>query len=158
MGWLKLPVVLSSSESQPIPLETKYFLTRPTVPGYEICAVRPRYFFADDILIMLDQHIPPSFLTYVAKPGESFLGAIALVMNPQSCGTVTLQSSDPSAPPHIDPEFLTHAFDCRVIIEGVRQTMKILSAPVYAGRTIEKFGPAGDLDEEIWVSYFTRVI
>lgn len=73
-------------------------------------------------------------------------------MNPQSRGTVTLRSPDPHAAPLIDPGFLTHAFDRRVIIEGVRHTMHLLSAPIYAHRTIAKFGPTGETDEEIWVS------
>lgn len=73
-------------------------------------------------------------------------------MNPQSRGTVTLQSRDPSAAPLIDPRFLVHAFDRRVIVEAVRHTMRLLAAPVYARRTIAKFGPTGETDEEIWVS------
>jgi GMC oxidoreductase len=73
-------------------------------------------------------------------------------MNEQSHGTVTLQSSDPSAAPIIDPNFLAHPYDRRVLIDGVRQTMQMLSAPIYASRTIEKLGPKDETDEEIWVS------
>lgn len=72
-------------------------------------------------------------------------------MNPQSRGFVTLQSRDPSAAPLIDPKFLAHVFDRRVIIEAVRHTMHLLAAPVYARRTIAKFGPTGTTDEQIWV-------
>lgn len=72
-------------------------------------------------------------------------------MNPQSFGSVTLRSSDPKVAPKIDPRFLTHEYDRRSMIEGVRETMHILSAPVYAVDTIEKVGPEGDSDEAIWV-------
>lgn len=71
-------------------------------------------------------------------------------MNPQSRGTVTLRSSNPTDTPIIDPRFLTHPFDRRVLIEGIRETMRIMSAPVYASRTIQKLGPQDDSDETIW--------
>lgn len=82
----------------------------------------------------------------------AFLGAMPIIMNPQSRGTVTLCSSDPTKPPIIDPRFLTHPYDKRVIIEGVRKTMDLLAAPIYAARTLERLGPKDDSDQAIWVS------
>lgn len=78
-------------------------------------------------------------------------------MNPQSRGTITLQSSDPLEKPLIDPKFLEHPYDRRVIIDGVRQTMRMLAAPVFAARTIDKIGPKDDSDEAIWVILFPKV-
>jgi choline dehydrogenase-like flavoprotein len=77
---------------------------------------------------------------------------MCLIMNPQSRGTVTLRSSDPTAAPIIDPKFLSHPFDRRVMIEGLRETRRILSAPVFAANTVEKLGPEDDSDDAIWVS------
>jgi choline dehydrogenase-like flavoprotein len=71
-------------------------------------------------------------------------------MNPQSRGSVTLQSFDPSTPPLIDPHFLTHPFDRRVMIDGLREVMRIQRAPVFASRTLKTLGPASDSDEDIW--------
>ena len=76
-------------------------------------------------------------------------------MNPQSKGTVTLRSANPADPPIIDPKFLTHPFDRRVIINGVRETMKLLSAPIFEATTLDKVGPKDDTDEAIWVSFRT---
>lgn len=72
-------------------------------------------------------------------------------MNPQSRGTVTLRSPDPSDAPLIDPRFLTHPYDQRVVIEGTRQTLRLLSAPVYAKDTVKTVGPENDSDEAILV-------
>lgn len=72
-------------------------------------------------------------------------------MNPQSKGSVRLRSKDPSAAPQIDPNFLSHAFDRRVLIEGMKVTKSLLSAPVYAGKTVQTYMPADDSDEAIWV-------
>jgi choline dehydrogenase-like flavoprotein len=82
---------------------------------------------------------------------------MCLVFNPQSRGTVTLRSSDPSTKPVVDPRFLTHPFDRRVIIDGVRETMRMLSAPVYAAHTVQKLGPKDDSDEAIWVSFMRSI-
>lgn len=73
-------------------------------------------------------------------------------MNPQSRGSVTLQSSDPSSAPLIDPNFLTYAYDRRAIIEGIREIRRMLSAPVYAKHTLEHRGAKDDSDDAIWVS------
>lgn len=73
-------------------------------------------------------------------------------MNPQSRGSVTLQSSDPSAAPLIDPNFMSHAYDRRSMIEGMREIRRLLSAPVYSGDTVEFRGPKDDSEEAIWVS------
>ncbi|MAD81657.1 MAG: hypothetical protein CL912_01730 [Deltaproteobacteria bacterium] len=102
---------------------------------------------------------------YTPTRDEAFLGAMCLVMNPQSRGvnvtsldyteanylkTVTIQSSNPSTAPRINPNFLSHPYDRRVLIDGLRQTMKLLSTPIYANTTIELIGPKDDSDAEIW--------
>ncbi|KAH7069466.1 hypothetical protein FB567DRAFT_224485 [Paraphoma chrysanthemicola] len=133
MGWFKLPSVTSSSEYTHLPSRVQAHLNKPTVPAMEIAT-----------------HSPPSMLAYTPTPNTSYLGAICLIMNPQSRGTVTLRSSDPSVPPLINPNFLTHPFDRRVIIEGVRETMRIQRSPVYASRTLDRLGPEDNSDEAIW--------
>jgi choline dehydrogenase-like flavoprotein len=73
-------------------------------------------------------------------------------MNPQSRGTITLQSSNPNDAPLIDPKFLTHPYDRRVITEAVRESTRMLGAPVFAKNTTERLGPKDDSDEGILVS------
>lgn len=96
------------------------------------------------------QHSPSSFLAYEPAESEVYFGAICLIMNPQSRGTVILQSSDPSTAPLINPEFLTHPFDRRVLIDGIRETMRIQRAPIFASRTLKMLGPKDESDEAIW--------
>jgi choline dehydrogenase-like flavoprotein len=63
---------------------------------------------------------------------------------------MTLASNSPTATTRFDPKFLTHLYDRRILIEGIRQTMQILSAPVYATTTVQMIGPKADSDEAIW--------
>lgn len=94
--------------------------------------------------------MPPAFLSYAASPDASFVGAICILDNPQSTGSITLRSNDPQHSPIIDPKFMTHAFDRRVLIDGVRQTMQLLTAPVYQAKLIDTLGPKDDSDDAIW--------
>lgn len=79
------------------------------------------------------------------------MGADGILQNPQSHGTVTLGSSNPLDHPIIDPKFLSHPFDRKVMIDGIRQTLQLLRAPVYAANTIDFIGPPSDAsDEAVW--------
>lgn len=90
-------------------------------------------------------------LAYDLKPGISFVGAACILQNPQSYGTVTLASSNPLDHPIIDPRFLSHPFDREVMIDGIRQALRLLRAPVYAADTVDVVGPDPDAsDEVVW--------
>jgi choline dehydrogenase-like flavoprotein len=78
------------------------------------------------------------------------VGAICILENPQSSGSVVLQSSNAQDAPVINPRFLTHPFDRRVMIEGMRETLKLLQAPVFAAKTLKVVGPEDNSDEAIW--------
>ncbi|KAF2103564.1 alcohol oxidase [Rhizodiscina lignyota] len=136
MGFFKLPRALASEEYQALPLAAKQFLQAPTEPNVEVCT--------------RNAHTPPSFIDIAPDENETWIGALCFLDNPQSRGTVTLQSTDLTEKPIIDPQFLTHPFDRRVMIEGIRELRKLLKAPVYAQDTLRFYGPEGDSDEEIW--------
>ena len=73
-------------------------------------------------------------------------------MNPQSFGEVTLSSSNPSDAPKVDPKFISHPYDRRVIIEAIRETMEYFEAPVFKKNTVKMIGcPKSRSDEDIWV-------
>lgn len=73
-------------------------------------------------------------------------------MTPQSYGEVTLKSSNPMDAPKIDPKLLSHPFDRRVAIEGMRTLLNLLEAPSLAKNTVKMIGaPKGRSDEAIWV-------
>jgi choline dehydrogenase-like flavoprotein len=104
------------------------------------------------ILLQRHQHTPLPFFPAEPNEDETWVAALAFVHCPQSHGTITLQSANPNDKPLIDPKFLTHPFDRRVMIESVREVTKLLKAPVYAKDTLRFYGPKDDSDEAIWVS------
>ena len=58
------------------------------------------------------------------KPGQSLFPTL---IYPKSRGTVRLASSDPTAPPLIDPAYLTAPQDAEVLLEGVDMVREIMA-------------------------------
>lgn len=134
MGWFQLQAVLDSDEFRTLPPQMQAYLKRPLVPSWEMATHTP--FFGD---------------VEVAGDEEVF-SAICLVMNPQSRGTVSLKSADPREAPIIDPKFLTHPFDRRVAIEGMREMLRFFQAPAWKQKTVRNVSwPQDDSDSAIWV-------
>ena len=78
-------------------------------------------------------------------------------MNAQSSGTVTLASTDPSAPPLISTIYLSHPYDRRVAIEALRSITRFSETSLYAAmmeRRIE--GPPADVDDEAFFFSIAR--
>lgn len=69
------------------------------------------------------------------------------VLRPKSRGTVTLSSADPTADPRIDPKFLDHEDDVRVLLAGVKQMERILNAPAFDKYKTKALYPV-DLDSD----------
>lgn len=70
-----------------------------------------------------------------------------------SSGTVSLRSNHPNDDPVIDPRFLSHPFDRRLVVECMRDALDFLDQPFLAKdreRLVD--GPGGMGDEAILVS------
>ncbi len=70
---------------------------------------------------------------------------------PKSRGEIRLRSNKPNTPAVIDPHYLEHLDDQKVMIDGVRRARKILAAPSFEKYQSWEVGPGPDAqsDEEI---------
>lgn len=84
------------------------------------------------------------------KPQESYMTHELLLQNNLSKGRVSLRSKNPRDLPIIDPRFLEHPYDKRIVIETVREAIKIAQATAYKG-VIRKMvhGPGGGTTDEL---------
>ena len=74
------------------------------------------------------------------------------LQNPQSTGSLSLQSANPHDTLLIDPQFLSHPFDRRAAIEAIRHTMELIALPLVSKDTIKLVGgPKSSSDEDILV-------
>lgn len=72
----------------------------------------------------------------------------ALLLRPNSRGTLTLRSSDPHVHPDITGNFLDNEADIEALVRGVQQLLKAAHAPAFAGARGEQLVPPGPLDTE----------
>ncbi|MBE3042376.1 hypothetical protein IMZ48_07305 [Candidatus Bathyarchaeota archaeon] len=134
IGYFKLDNLASTEEFKALPASEQAYLTKETVPHYEVLTHFPIHWFI------------PGF------PEDSFNYSCILVfyMNAQARGQVTLQSSDPDTPLKHDPKFLSEPFDRRVAIDALREGLRFAGHEGYAKNTDAVMaGPSGDSDEEL---------
>ncbi|KAJ7489582.1 aryl-alcohol oxidase [Mycena latifolia] len=60
-----------------------------------------------------------------------FMGIGIAVVTPVSRGSITLNTSNPSGPPLIDPGYLTSEFDLFAAREGLKRAQRFVTAPVW---------------------------
>jgi choline dehydrogenase-like flavoprotein len=133
-GFLKLPNLQTFPEYQALPENVRGFLGKEAVPHYE---------FVSNLLLW-----PPG--TKISE-GNTYITFIAFLMNPQSRGSVSLSSSTPTDKPAIKLNYLTHAYDRRVMREAVKSTWtKVTTNPVVAPHMVRTLlGPKSLGDEDV---------
>lgn len=78
----------------------------------------------------LEYHVQPLSLERFGEPLHAFPAFTASVcdLRPQSRGRIDIRSADPSAPPLIQPNYLSHPEDLRVAADAIRLTRRIVGA------------------------------
>ncbi|KAI0799851.1 aryl-alcohol oxidase-like protein [Irpex lacteus] len=87
-----------------------------------------------------------------APPSDgNFFTAFTVMTSPTSRGNITLNTTDPFAPPIINPGYLTTPFDILTIREGIKAIRRFTSAPAWEGWITGEFGSFAEAqtDEEI---------
>ena len=75
---------------------------------------------------------------------------------PKSRGEIRLRSNKPDAPAMIDPHYLEHPDDQKVMIDGVRRARKILAAPSFEKYQSWEVGPGPDAQSDEAILAFIR--
>jgi choline dehydrogenase len=83
-------------------------------------------------------------------PSEDGVTLATVVLQPRSVGEVRLSSSDPLAPPEIDPQYLTdpEGYDAAILLEGVRLARRILAAAPLARHVAGELLPGADATDD----------
>lgn len=124
--------VYASQEFKDLPKDVQEYLHKPTVPSYEFAGLIPT--------------VPhPGF-----DPSKTYQSVMVFGMVPQSRGSVTLKSKDPSEAPICDPNFLSHPWDRRSLIDGVKKSYAWLTSPEVAPKIIGALAaPKTTSDEDV---------
>jgi choline dehydrogenase len=112
--------------------------------------VKTRY--ANGIADIQYHFLPAILLDHGRKTAFGYgYGLHVCCLYPKSRGEITLQSADPSQPAVIDPKYLEHKDDQKVMIEGIRKAREILNAKEFEQYRSREIGPGNEAqtDEEI---------
>ncbi|MEO1330466.1 MAG: GMC family oxidoreductase N-terminal domain-containing protein [Pseudomonadota bacterium] len=98
----------------------------------------------------LEYHVQPLSLDKFGDPLHDFPAFTASVCNlrPESRGHVRLVSRDPDAPPEIQANYLSTAWDRRVAADAIRFTRRIVAQPALAGYRPEEHAPGVEADDD----------
>ena len=108
--------------------------------------------YADKLADIQYHFLPAILLDHGRKTAFGYgYGVHVCCLYPKSTGEIRLSSSNPSDPAVIDPNYLAHEDDQKVMIEGVKMARKILSTKVFEQYHSREIGPGPDVqtDEEI---------
>ena len=83
-------------------------------------------------------------------PTQNYTIAVGL-MTPRSRGTLRLSSSDPAAPPVLDPGYLSDDRDRTAMVAGLRMAREIGTAPAFRPWRAEEVAPGPDVDLDQYV-------
>ena len=101
----------------------------------------------------IEWHVQPLSLDKFGEPLHPFPAITPSVCNlrPSSRGTVRIRSTDPLAPPAIDPRYLSTEDDRRIAADSIRFTRRIMAAAPLARYHPEEYRPGPQLtsDEDL---------
>lgn len=98
----------------------------------------------------LQYHVQPLSTEKLGEALHPFPGFTASVCNlrPESRGSVSLRSSDPTAPPVIRPNYLDHPADRLVAAKAIELTRRIAKAPALQKYKATEFKPGPEIAGE----------
>lgn len=147
IGWAKLPRLTDMDEFKRLPTTERAFLTKDTVPHYEVITHFPVHYFVPGI----------------AAEDLGYAAVLVFYYNAQARGEVTLEDEAGAAGeqgageesvgvPQVkcNPRFLGHEFDRRVAVDSLREVLNVLKQDGFAKDTVGVIaGPQGESDEEL---------
>ncbi|XP_062618936.1 alcohol dehydrogenase [acceptor]-like [Saccostrea cucullata] len=74
------------------------------------------------------------------NPHSSFL-VLCTLLHPKSRGRIQLHSSDPFDPPRIDPNYLDHPYDMKMLLKGIKQLLKLANTTAFRSIGASPFDP-----------------
>ncbi|KAG9018036.1 hypothetical protein FRB90_012539 [Tulasnella sp. 427] len=101
-------------------------------------------------IIMYPGHFSPT----PAVPGTSYISILMALQRPWSRGSVHIGSNNATAPPVIDPQYLSNDFDMQVMIKACQFARKIAqTAPLKNAIASFQDPPANTTSDAAWEAY-----
>lgn len=113
--------------------------------------------YAGDIPDLQYHFLPAILLDHGRKTAFGYgYGVHVCCLYPKSRGEIRLRTNNPNDPAMIDPHYLEHEDDQKVMIDGVRRARKILAAPVFKKHQSWEIGPGPEAQSDKEILDFIR--
>ncbi len=91
-------------------------------------------------------------------PGQHGYTIAAILLHPESKGTISLRSTNPADPPKIQPNYLASENDVKVLLEGLKRCRQIGQASAFAPYRGPEFLPGEEVqsDEDLAEFLYSR--
>lgn len=89
-------------------------------------------------------------------PTEHGVSVGAVLLRPESTGTISLASADPFAPPLIRPNYVSTDGDLRVLVEGTKLARRVLATRPLADDIGEELLPGSEVQGDAEIAVFVR--
>lgn len=77
--------------------------------------------------------------------GQGFFSLISAIQHPFSRGNVHITSTDPSAKPALDPNYLSHEYDVQAAVNAIKFARKIATSPPLSSAWVSEYEPGLDV-------------
>lgn len=78
-------------------------------------------------------------------PGKKYNSFFCAVMHPLSRGSVHLASSDPLAPPSIDPNYFANEADLDIVVHAIEFALKVNATPPLSSQVVGIHSPTKEV-------------
>lgn len=113
--------------------------------------------YADKLADIQYHFLPAILLDHGRKTAFGYgYGVHVCCLYPKSKGEIKLRSADPSVPALIDPNYLSHEDDQKVMIEGVKMARKILNTKGFEQYQSREIGPGPEVQSDEDILSFVR--
>lgn len=89
-------------------------------------------------------------------PRGHAVSVAAVLVQPRSCGTVRLTGPDATAPPAIDPGYLSDPADMATFVPGIRAATRVLRAPMLARHLADWVVPSAPAESDADIEAFAK--
>ncbi|KUL53225.1 hypothetical protein ADL30_20600 [Streptomyces sp. NRRL S-1521] len=89
-------------------------------------------------------------------PRAHGVSVAAVLVQPRASGTVRLTGPDVTAPPALDPGYLSDPADLSVLVPGIRAAARVLRAPALAGHLTDWVVPSAPPETDAELESFAR--
>ncbi|KAF8138837.1 GMC oxidoreductase-domain-containing protein [Boletus edulis] len=155
-GFFKLKNFLTEKEVEELRTELDKEILRASNGFYKKQLVIQRRFLDNDDVGDVELIMVPKVFASDPKDNTSYISFIVLLPHPVARGSVHISSSEPLAPPSIDPQYLNNLHDTKILTKAMQFVRKLSETAPLKDIIVTPSTPGPELQTEAQFEEFVR--